>query len=204
MKKILQKTLQVLLLALFVFLIINGKVQVWMGLLLFGILASIFLGRFYCGWMCPINTVFKWITWAKKKLHIDRLKTPKFLKNKWVRILAFAIFAMVFAFIMIAKAKIPVLPALFLIGVLITLFFPEELWHRYLCPYGSMLRLSSSRTKHTMVVDEDTCNNCGICKKVCPGVAIEKEAKSHKILKGDCLVCMECVAACPQNSISYQ
>lgn len=203
MKKILQTTLQLLLLALFVFLIINGKVQVWMGLLAFGILASIFLGRFYCGWMCPINTVFKWITWVKDKLHINKLKTPKVLKNKWVRILAFGLFALVFGFIMIAKVKLPVLPALFIIGVIITLFFPEELWHRYLCPYGSMLRVFSSRTKHTMVINEDTCNNCGICKNVCPGAAVIKKDGDHGIIKGDCLVCMKCETACPQNAISY-
>lgn len=204
MKKILQRILQVVLLALFVFLIINGKVQVWMGLLVFGILASIFLGRFYCGWMCPINTVFKAISWTKNKLHINSLQTPKFLKNKWVRILAFGIFAVVFGFIMIAKVKIPVLPALFILGVLITLFFPEELWHRYLCPYGSMLRVSSSRTKHTMVINEDTCNNCGICKNVCPATAVVKNNGTHTILKADCLICMECATACPQNSINYK
>ncbi len=203
MKKILQRTIQVLLLALFVFLIINGKVQVWVGLLVFGILASIFLGRFYCGWMCPINTVFKGITWFKKKLNINSFKTPKFLKNKWIRIIAFGIFAVLFGFIMITKAKLPVLPALFIIGVLTTLFFPEELWHRYLCPYGSMLRVSSSRTKHTMYIDEETCTNCGLCTTVCPGAAIVQENGDHKILKGDCLVCMECEAVCPKDSISY-
>lgn len=204
MKKIFQIILQVLLLAIFGFLIINGKVQIWMGLLVFGILGSILFGRFYCGWMCPINTVFKGITWTKKKLHINNLPTPKFLKNKWVRILVLVIFAVVFGFIMVAKVKIPVLPALFILGILITLFFPEELWHRYLCPYGSMLRLSSSRTKHTMVIDESTCNNCGICKTVCPAAAVVKNNGSHGILKGDCLICMECAAACPKNSISYQ
>ena len=204
MKKIFQIILQVLLLGLFGVLIINGKVQIWMGLLVFGILGSILFGRFYCGWMCPINTVFKGITWTKKKLHINSLPTPKFLKNKWVRILAFGIFAVVFGFIMIAKVKIPVLPALFILGILITLFFPEELWHRYLCPYGSMLRVSSSRTKHTMVIDEGTCNNCGICKNVCPAAAVVKNNGTHTILKADCLICMECVTACPKNSISYQ
>ena len=63
MKKIFQTILQVLLLAVFGFLIINGRVQIWMGLLVFGILGSILFGRFYCGWMCPINTVFKAIAW---------------------------------------------------------------------------------------------------------------------------------------------
>lgn len=203
MKKILQTALQIILLALFLFLIIIGKVQVWVGLLLFGILASVFLGRFYCGWMCPINTVFKGITWTKKKLRINNFKIPKILKNKWIRIIAFGIFAVLFGFIMITKAKLPVLPALFIIGVITTLFFPEELWHRYLCPYGSMLRVSSSKTKHTMVINEDTCNNCGICKTVCPAAAIKKDDGAHTILKSDCLVCMKCETACPQNSISY-
>lgn len=192
------------MLAVFGFLIINGRVQIWMGLLVFGILGSILFGRFYCGWMCPINTVFKAIAWIKNKLNINSLQTPDFLKNKLIRIFAFGIFVAVFGFILIAKVKIPVLPVLFILGILITLLFSEELWHRYLCPYGSMLRISSSRTKHTMVIDEGACNNCGICKNVCPAAAVVKDNGSHEILKGDCLICMECSTACPKNSISYQ
>lgn len=57
MKYKLQRMIQIALLGFFIFLIIKGRVQLWVGLLLGGIVLSFLFGRFYCGWMCSINTV---------------------------------------------------------------------------------------------------------------------------------------------------
>ena len=204
MKKILQSTVQIAFLILFIFLFVSGKVQLWMGLFLVGIITSFIFGRIYCGWICSINTGMNGIIWIKKKLHIKSLRIPRFLTNPWVRYAALGLFVALFIFVMVTGKKLPVLPALFLIGVLLTFLFPEELWHRNLCPYGSILSLSSLKTKHTMNIAEDKCTNCGLCKRVCPAHAIEKKENQHKIIKNECIVCMECSRSCRQNAISYR
>jgi polyferredoxin len=203
MKKTLQRIIQVLFLALFVFLIAKQKVQLWMALFVVSVLASFVFGRLYCGWACPINTVLGPITWMKKKLHIKSLPIPSFLAKTWVRILTLVLFITVFVFTMKTGKKLPVLPVLFGLGVFVTLFFPEEFWHRYLCPYGTILSLPSRTAKFHMTIDAEKCNNCNACSRVCPALAIGKSEK-HFIKKQDCLTCMQCERVCKQKAISFK
>lgn len=204
MKKNIQRIVQFFFLALFIILFLNGKVQFWMGLFLLGIAASFLFGRIYCGWICSINTALIGVTWIKEKLHIKSVPVPKLLSNSWVRYLALALFVAILIFTVVTGKKLPVLPALFVIGTMITFIFPEELWHRYLCPYGTMLNLSSAKAKHGMQINEDLCNNCGACRRVCPAKAVEKAERNHTINKSDCLVCMKCQPNCRKNAILYK
>jgi len=203
MKKYIQGILQTTFLALFIILFLKGKVQAWAGLLLLGIAASFLLGRIYCGWICSINTALAGVTWLKKKLHIKSASVPKFFLKSWVRYLTLGIFIAVFIFSAVTGKRLPVLPALFAIGILITFVYPEELWHRYLCPYGTILQLSSARSKHGMQIDKSLCNNCGSCSSVCPAKSVVKSEEKHMIQKPDCLVCMKCVTRCKKGAISY-
>lgn len=199
-----QRTLQAGSLALFIFLTISGKVQLWIGLFVVSILAALLLGRVYCGWLCPINTAMKGVSWMKKKLRIKSARIPAWLEKPWVRMTALGLFAAAFAFTMISGKKLPVLPALFMLGVLLTLVFPEELWHRYLCPYGLILCLPARKSRRAMTIDPDACNNCGMCGRVCPASAVVKRERQHEIRKSDCLVCLDCSRTCKQKAIHYQ
>lgn len=203
MKKAVQRIIQIAFLAAFIFMIANGKVQLWMRIFLAGILVSIIFGRIYCGWICPINTGMKAVTWIKKKLSIKGLSLPKFLRKDVVRYLILGIFIIIFIFTMRTGKKLPVLPALFALGIIITLFFPEELWHRYLCPYGTILSITSRKSLFSMNISEEECINCGICKKVCPAEAVAVEDDQHRIKKNDCLVCMDCSRSCNKRAIHY-
>ena len=204
MKKTLQRSIQITLLVLFVALIIMGKPQLWMGLFVLGILASFVFGRVYCGWACAINTVLIGISSLKKKMKIKDKPIPNWLKKPIVRYIGLGLFVLTFIFTLRTGAKLPVLPVIILSGMILTFVYPEELWHRYLCPYGTILHTASKTAKKGVTIDSDICNNCGLCMRVCPALAVEKEEKSHLVLKDDCLVCMECVRKCPQDAISYK
>lgn len=201
MKKTLQFALRAIFLALFVFLIVNGKVQLWMGLFVPSVLAIFLLGRVYCGWICPINTVMRGLTWIKKKLRIKSVRIPAWLTKPWIRILVLGLFIAVFILTMVSGKKLPVLPVLFAIGVVLTFFFPEELWHRYLCPYGTIMSIPARKSKYTMTIAPELCNSCGMCMRVCPTKTVEKREGNYEILKKDCLVCMECSRVCKQKAI---
>jgi polyferredoxin len=203
MKRYIHRAIQLAFLALFVILILKGKVQAWAGLLLLGIAASFLFGRIYCGWICSINTALAGVTWVKKKLHIKSAKIPKLLSKSWVRYLALSLFIALFIFTAMAGKKLPILPALFVIGILVTFIYPEELWHRYLCHYGTMLQLSATKSKHGMQIDESLCNNCGTCRSVCSAKSVVKSEEKHMIQQPDCLVCMKCETRCKKGAISY-
>jgi ferredoxin-type protein NapH len=204
LKKFIQLALQAAFLVLFVFLIANGSVQLWMGLFVLSVLAVFLFGRVYCGWICPINTVMKGVAWVKKKLRIKSAGIPAWLTVPWIRISVLALFIAVFIFTMASGKKLPVLPVLFAIGVVLTIFFPEELWHRYLCPYGTIMSIPARKSKYTMNISSELCNSCGMCMRVCPAKAVEKREGYYEILKKDCLVCTECSRVCKQRAISYK
>lgn len=204
MQKTLQRVIQVIFLALFIFLIIQGKVHLWMGLFLLGIIASFVLGRIDCGWLCSINTAMIGVTWLKNKLRIKNMQIPSLLTKPWVRYAMLGIFVLIFVFTMGTGKKLPVLPIFFVIGILLTFLFPEELWHRYLCPYGTLLHIPARASKFHMTIDPVNCNNCGICMNACPANAVQKYENYHQIHKKDCIVCMECSRKCKQKAIGYK
>ena len=204
MRKYIQNILQTIFLVLFIVLVIKGKAQIWMGLLLLGIVASFIFGRFYCGWICSINTILGWVSSFKKKFHIKSIRVPGVLMKPWLRYTIFGLFIAVFLFVMITGKQLPVLPVLFGLGVLSTLFFPEDFWHRHLCPYGTLLHVPAYASRMGMEIEENKCNNCSLCSRVCPAKAIVIKDSQHVIQKQDCLVCMKCETVCKQQAIQYR
>lgn len=50
-------------------------------------------------------------------------------------------------------------------------------------------------------IDEATCIDCGVCKKLCPRNAIELSKFTHKI-NDNCISCGICFKNCPVSAIS--
>jgi polyferredoxin len=175
-----------------------------MAIFVLGLIVSLFLSRFYCGWICPINTLTRSISWLKKKMKIKHFKIPKFLKTPAIRYFVFGLFIAIFAFTMISGRKLTVLPALLIIGVVLTLFFPEEMWHRYLYPYGTPFHAVFRKPLFHMQINETASTNCGVCSRVCPAAAVDKEGKNYMIKVDACSACFDCSDKCKQKTISYR
>lgn len=194
---------QFLFLLLFFILLTTGRIQLWMVIFLSSVILALALGRFYCGWICPINTVMKAITKVKKRLRIKNLAIPQFVKKPLFRYGLLAAFLATMFLVLAGGKKLPVLPALVLAGAAVTLFLPESLWHRYLCPYGAILNLTGSKALKRVRIETNNCLQCGLCQKVCPAAAVSK-AEKYTIDGGLCLTCLECVSQCPKKAIKYQ
>ena len=203
MRKTIQNVIRIIFLVVFAGLIFAGKIQIWMAIFLAGVLASFLLGRVYCGWICPINTVMSTMTRMKKKMKIKDRPTPAWIRNPWTRYVVMALFIGLAVFANVSKRPIPVLPALFAIGILLTLFYPELLWHRYLCPYGTILHYPAKLARNQMQINPSACNNCGICAKVCPTTTISNIDNQFRIEKSECLVCFACQDNCRKDAIHY-
>jgi polyferredoxin len=122
----------------------------------------------------------------------------------WIRYSILVLFLSLFVFTMVTGKKLPILPLIFGIGIILTIFFPEKLWHRYLCPYGTIMSLPAKFSIFSMHIDTSICNNCSICSKICPTSAILKSDSQHKIVKNECLICHDCSTKCKKSAIKYQ
>jgi ferredoxin-type protein NapH len=199
---------QIITFAAFMLLVIAGRSQLWLAVFaVFGIVLSLFAGRVYCGWICPMGTALRAETWIFKKLHIKR-KTPKAasLKRYWFRILFLIGFLALLVPMMRSGEKQPVLLYLTGASVLVSLFFHEAVWHRAVCPFGTILSITSRISPRKMQVAKAQCIGCSKCEPVCPSMAISKEdqGKKREIIAHECFLCNNCREACPVAVIDWK
>src|SRR5690554_3010299 len=95
---------QLIALFLFIALLITGRIQVWMGIFLGSVVLTLFFGRIYCGWICPINTVMKLVTGIKARFKFRSFAVPKLLKKPVFRYGMLAAFLL--AFVKIGRAHV--------------------------------------------------------------------------------------------------
>lgn len=225
MAKAVQVLSQAVFVVLFFMLVASSRIHLWIGIFILGVILTAFFGRLYCGWVCPINTIMSMVTRIKRRFHVKDLTVPESLKKPVYRYLALFAFILMFMFIMVSGKKFPVLLGLLAVGVLLTFFFPESLWHRYLCPYGTVLSMAGKLSRRGYRVIEHGCISCGICSRVCPADAVmgtsplssgshdeindslagdkNLHRKTYSISKEECLLCGACADKCPKNAIVY-
>lgn len=84
-------------------------------------------------------------------------------------------------------------------------------YHKIGCPIAWISGLMNRYSLFKIKLNEENCKNCGICDKKCYIVAMEPAKfslyKPKGIRPGDsytCSKCLECVAACPNGSLTYK
>lgn len=77
-------------------------------------------------------------------------------------------------------------------------------WCRYLCPLGGFLSIFSRASFLGLKRDPVKCTKCPHCERACPMQIKILELDWQKINHPDCILCMECVDSCPENSITLK
>lgn len=193
-------------LALFIVLMILGRIQLWLIIYGVGVILSFFFGRIYCGYVCPMNTLMRPVQHVSRKIGIQQKQVPRWLENMQ---LPYVLLAIALVSMLIGKRifsiTVPVLPLVVATSLLVTLFLPSRIWHNSLCPYSLLLRFGARKASRSKRVAVDACIGCAKCQKVCPAGAITLSGKPKKayIDQRLCHQCESCTAVCPTGAISY-
>ncbi|NEO98141.1 MAG: 4Fe-4S dicluster domain-containing protein [Symploca sp. SIO2E9] len=66
------------------------------------------------------------------------------------------------------------------------------------------IEINVSLVGREIVIDEDSCVDCGLCTGVCPTQALTLDQKTFKLNfnRSRCIVCEQCIPTCPVQAIS--
>lgn len=70
-----------------------------------------------------------------------------------------------------------------------------------ICPVGTILGFLSRYSLFRITINENKCNNCGLCSHKCKAACIN--SKEHKIDYSRCVACMDCLDECRHHAISF-
>lgn len=186
---------------------------------------TILLGRFFCGWMCAFGSMGDFIYEISSKIWKKKPRVPesldralKWVKYVWLVVLVALVWvsgATIFqsanpwdAFgMLLTVGKAPafsivfatLLPAfLLLVGIMVGSVFVHRFFCRYLCPLGAVFAILSNLRLTHIQKTRTSCGKCRICTNRCPmGISLYKV---DEVKSGECIECMECVAACPRKN----
>lgn len=190
------------------------------GLVLIGL--TVLLGRFFCGWVCPLGTVLDivgrlWVGRREKELKNDN----QWRRLKYYVLILFAVAAvfggqllfladpLVLSFRAVtvgiaptAPGEVSILPLFLLLGIIALTGITHRFWCRYLCPlgafYGALSHFSLFRRKHV------GCNRCkGFDARKCQVSCAMHCSVMKQEVPGECIRCMACEAVCPKESLTF-
>lgn len=205
MKK-LATLIRLVFLGLFIFLVIKGKPMLWLALYGIGLLSTILFGRYYCGYICPMNTVMRPADWLANKLGIQTSGTPRWLASgnfAWIALAGSAVLVVLMR--RMAGIQFPFLLVWLVLAFLITLRYRPAVFHNLVCPFGAPLKVMANFSRNSQTVSPETCIGCAKCVKPCPSdaITIAPGTRLARIDRTICHQCQDCRSVCPVDAIHY-
>lgn len=196
------------------------------GFLLFAaaILATMLLGRFFCGWACHVVAYQDLCAWILKRLGLK----PRPVRSRLLVLVPLGAALYMFVWPQVERLWAgthfpemslhlttdsfwqtfpgPWVAALTILvdGFLIVWFLGAKGFCTYGCPYGAFFgaadRLALGKIRVT-----DACEGCGHCTATCTSnVDVRKEVNLHgMVVDPGCMKCMDCVSVCPKGALYF-
>jgi ferredoxin len=188
------------------------------------IIATLALGRFFCGWLCHVVAYQDLCAWLLSKIGLR----PRPMRSRLLAFVPIGAALYMFAWPRIsgwlagrgfpgfrahfttetfwATFPGPGIAALTILvdGFLIVYLLGAKGFCAYGCPYGALFgvadRFSRARIRVT-----DACNGCGHCTSTCTSnVQVHAEvAKYRQVVDAGCMKCMDCVSVCPTDALYW-
>lgn len=182
------------------------------------VISSFFLGRWFCGYVCPIGTIQELIYSTRgPKTRFRQLisyKTHRVLNVVKYIIFSFTAIAAFFSVQYLYMKFCPILAighiqTITITGILILVvivaggFFIERLWCRYLCPYAALMNIFQKIAdllkikRYKIFRNIHASINCFNCVNYCPmNIDI---GYLEQISDLNCIKCMRCVRQCSKS-----
>ncbi|MBU7015745.1 MAG: 4Fe-4S binding protein, partial [Theionarchaea archaeon] len=170
---------------------------------LFLLVATVFLGRFFCGWMCPMGTVSDLLPKTKKRLvSLHRIKYYFLIFSIVLAIFGIQVLVISDPLVIFTRsltfATQRTVPVMLILIAILVLVLGERFWCRVVCPLGALLG-AASFFKPIGIRAGDSCTECGLCSRVCPMDAIQ----SSRVKATECTLCMLCVDRCRRGALTF-
>jgi len=182
------------------------------------VLISLLLKKAFCSWLCPVGTLSEFLAHLGRRIFGRNLLLPRWLDIplRGLKYLLLAFFVFIIGSMSAAAldefmqtpygiiADVKMLnffrhmgfTAVIVVGVLVLLsVVVENVWCRYLCPYGALMGVVSLGSPLRIRRDPSLCIDCTKCAKACPSMLPVDHLIT--IRSAECTGCLECVAACP-------
>ena len=208
-----------LLLSVYAFLNLTPNKRFMLIALSTTLFITILFRTIFCGWVCPLGTIFDLIRGLGKgignlsfikpinKKYKNLVKSNRVSFDKidhYARYFRYVFFLWILqaAFLGIATIKnsdergmVSVL--YLLIAISVAGLFIERSWCKYSCPVGAVIGLFGKLSPTIVTRNEDACIQCNLCSKICP---MNIDVANKKFVNNiDCDTCIKCVDACPVN-----
>jgi len=184
------------------------------------IIVTIFLGRIFCGWICPASFIYElnetFSNWLRKSgVPLGDKKFDRRLKYGVLGmgvVLCAASGSVLFAgiyppaivgreiYYAIAQAGFGAGAVFFVLTLLFDLLVARRGFCRYLCPGGALYSLLGRYRMVRIQRDVAQCNDCQKCDAVCEfGLAPMTDGFGQ-----ECNNCSACIAVCPTDALKFE
>ncbi|MBL4934345.1 4Fe-4S binding protein [Clostridium sp. YIM B02515] len=201
--------------------IVNGSFIIFITMLL----GSIFLGRLFCGYLCPAGGIQECAV-----LINDKRPKQGWRNNIKYVIWVIWIIAIIICFIFRKKelavdffyqtdhgiSIANIYGYIIYYGVVCLIFIPSVVFgKRIFCHYfcwmapfmvigsklGNMLHIKGLR----LSADKNTCVSCHMCDRSCPmSLNVTEKVQRENMYDSECILCGACVDNCPKKAITYK
>ncbi len=201
-----------------------GYVNAGFVLFVIATLATLLLGRFFCGWACHVVAYQDAAAWLLGKLGLR----PRPIRSRLLVFVPLGAAFYMFVWPTLARwmdgAKFagftahfrteqfwatfpgPGIAALTLLvdGFLIVYFLGAKGFCTYGCPYGAVFGLVDRGSRARIRVT-DACEGCGHCTATCTSnVLVHLEvARFGQVVDAGCMKCLDCVSVCPKDALYF-